>query len=449
MMNPASYTLIAVMLLGLSPLRLPGQTPSFPSVKDYGAAGDGVADDLPAFNAAITASVQQGSSVYPVRGIVAVPPGTYFLNGTLVLNNAVHLIGNGSGQEGGNWASTLKFPVDTGGIRVTKANPATSQNGADGSIIEGLMVLGSGGVSATAHGIEVKAPVKIRDCSVSGFRGNGIDIVTSAILGTNAGRWCIDTVTLKDNGGHGLYTSGASSIDGLATSLFATNNGGWGIYDSSAQGNTYVGCRASGNGLGAYKAGQYAKTLFFGCQSDGGQPGSEIPFPSIVLGGAFHEISGSGYFLLKGEVPSVTARNTALTATLTIGMQDSGSLLGLKDVSFPWWPFRLKYIPGGWFLDWANLNDGRNLYLFNRTATPANGYPRDLSAMDGALGLTNGYYGGDMKYRGEGNAPPASGTWLRGDIIHNLLPSAGGYAGWVCVVGGTPGTWKGFGMLQP
>lgn len=45
-------------------------------------------------------------------------------------------------------------------------------------------------------------------------------------------------------------------------------------------------------------------------------------------------------------------------------------------------------------------------------------------------------------------AAPTTGTWEVGDVVLNLNPAASGYAGWVCVTGGTPGTWKGFGVIQ-
>ena len=43
---------------------------------------------------------------------------------------------------------------------------------------------------------------------------------------------------------------------------------------------------------------------------------------------------------------------------------------------------------------------------------------------------------------GYSTAPPAGGTWKRGDICWNTTPSAAGTPGWVCVTAGTPGTWK-------
>mgnify|MGYP001351527838 CR=1 FL=1 len=47
-----------------------------------------------------------------------------------------------------------------------------------------------------------------------------------------------------------------------------------------------------------------------------------------------------------------------------------------------------------------------------------------------------------------GTAAPTTGTWARGDIVYNSAPSATGFAGWVCVTAGTPGTWKGFGVIE-
>lgn len=37
---------------------------------------------------------------------------------------------------------------------------------------------------------------------------------------------------------------------------------------------------------------------------------------------------------------------------------------------------------------------------------------------------------------------PTSGTWARGSVVWNLSVSAGGTPGWICVTAGTPGVWK-------
>lgn len=43
---------------------------------------------------------------------------------------------------------------------------------------------------------------------------------------------------------------------------------------------------------------------------------------------------------------------------------------------------------------------------------------------------------------------PTVGTWVVGDKVYNTSPTAGGYLGWVCVTAGTPGIFKGFGLIE-
>lgn len=52
-----------------------------------------------------------------------------------------------------------------------------------------------------------------------------------------------------------------------------------------------------------------------------------------------------------------------------------------------------------------------------------------------------------LKFVKQGTIPTV-GTWKTGDIVLSDSPLSGGYVGWVCVTGGTPGTWKGFGLIQ-
>lgn len=44
-------------------------------------------------------------------------------------------------------------------------------------------------------------------------------------------------------------------------------------------------------------------------------------------------------------------------------------------------------------------------------------------------------------------AAPTSGTYKVGHIILNSAPAASGYIGWVCVRAGTPGVFKGWGLI--
>jgi hypothetical protein len=61
------------------------------------------------------------------------------------------------------------------------------------------------------------------------------------------------------------------------------------------------------------------------------------------------------------------------------------------------------------------------------------------------LGWTSGYWGKTRLFASD--AAPASGTYVAGDIVLNEAPVPGGHIGWVCVTGGSPGSWKTFGTI--
>lgn len=46
-------------------------------------------------------------------------------------------------------------------------------------------------------------------------------------------------------------------------------------------------------------------------------------------------------------------------------------------------------------------------------------------------------------------AVPTAGVWSRGDVVWNTLAAPSGPPGWVCVSGGSPGTWKAMANLAP
>lgn len=58
---------------------------------------------------------------------------------------------------------------------------------------------------------------------------------------------------------------------------------------------------------------------------------------------------------------------------------------------------------------------------------------------------------GDVVINGKkqthGDQIPTEGTWTKGDIVWNIDPQETSYIGWVCVMTGTPGTWKPFGYI--
>ena len=418
----------------------------------------GLIDSLPAMNACIAALTEQGTFVYPVAGRINLPKGLLYLNGTLTLAAGVHFVGHGAGQQGANWATSFKFPINTKGILVQKANTGPNQNGGDGSILEGIFIQGSG-TTTTAHGIDMQARMVLRNCAIYGFGGNGINIVADSGVRTNANNWVIENCTSLSNGGHGLYVSGADSNAGYCHMLDASSNSGWGIYDNSFLGNTYIACHTASNVAGPYQSiSANARSIFIGCYSEGGQPPSNITLTSFAMGG----LHGAGFtadsnFLTTSGNKFQTA--SAMTSgSFTFGYNQpltSGTFSQFYDTTGYYTWAQNKQI-GSVGYQWANLGSPGYLLWYDRNATLANGYARDLSTGTaptgtyGAMGIDQHYAGGihQMLWRGLGTAPPTGVASLQGDIVYNTAPVSGGYIGWVCTASGTPGTWKTFGLIS-
>lgn len=64
-----------------------------------------------------------------------------------------------------------------------------------------------------------------------------------------------------------------------------------------------------------------------------------------------------------------------------------------------------------------------------------------------ASGVPAGMYIG-TRFVGESGATPTSGYWKIGDVIRTTSPVATGQEGWICVSSGSPGTWKGMGIIS-
>jgi hypothetical protein len=113
------------------------------SVKDYGAVGDGVADDTAAIQAAIDACHAEGG------GIVSFPPGEYGLSAPLVARDNVKLVGSGYQSV---YDVTYKPPVrlvgDDGFALISGGTDPIYDFGVDGIGLIGVDVAGSRGISA-------------------------------------------------------------------------------------------------------------------------------------------------------------------------------------------------------------------------------------------------------------------------------------------------------------
>ena len=283
-------------------------------VRAFGATGDGVTDDWGAFNFAIESMTTHLSedTTSPYGRTLFVPPGTYRLAQSLVLDRSIRLVG--AGAAGHNTDSILQFDLGIIGVIVLAAEAGrTGQPGrrGDGSIIERLRIesRAPGATEGTPvaddpkmptvdadpasiHGIWVQARATVSDVCVMDFSGDGIHVSIDAgasgevAVSRGTASWHVMSSWVARCGGSGLAVAGQG---GHASGVTLSENGGWGIRDESAGGSTFVNCYAVNNAGGGFTSGARGNSsLFAGCIAEGAeQPRSVFGNSTMVVGGDF------------------------------------------------------------------------------------------------------------------------------------------------------------------
>jgi hypothetical protein len=86
-------------------------------------------------------------------------------------------------------------------------------------------------------------------------------------------------------------------------------------------------------------------------------------------------------------------------------------------------------------------NHNRPIRLFGRVGVNVS---NPDSSVDLAVGGNISF--GNKKFT-NGDSAPQEGVFSKGDICWNTDPAIGNYVGWVCIVEGTPGEWRPFGVI--
>ena len=132
------------------------------SVKDFGAVGDGVADDTAAINSAIEAQQTNG-------GAVRIPAGTYKISSTITLRRNVPFIGDGSTSVTFEYSGS-SFAMQVGDAAFRQTSDGTRQ----GWTLKGFKLTGTSSASAgiflcNCHGDHFE------DIVVNGFTQTGAE----------------------------------------------------------------------------------------------------------------------------------------------------------------------------------------------------------------------------------------------------------------------------------
>lgn len=300
------------------------------SVKDFGAVGDNVSDDLAAFNAAVTHVKSLGG------GVIYVPTGTYKLSGTLSLTP---IAGKGFHD----------IILEGAGCDSSYLNFATATAGTDG-----IGVFGWGGrlgisrlsvINAPAIGININKGVSrgstswisrlfIHDVNVDGCGSDGI-----RMLQTYMGEF--SNIESRNNGGYGI------NLQGFHTSMVFTRcwtggdavfpdggNVGGGWYVNGLTYSQFIGCSSDQNSGPGYIVQNIAGCVFSGCGSESngqegwlvrtrttdtdGIPASTTDINGLVFDGCFGLNNSTSSSSLYANLIGVTTANSRPIQSLTI-----------------------------------------------------------------------------------------------------------------------------------
>ena len=473
-----------------------GDTVSGPgvfNVKTYGAKGDGVTDDITAFETAINIMsvlpAIEGATLY-------IPPGTYKLSRTWYINRSIDL----RGAHGGVFASSiLSFAAGAPGIVFEHVGQGIGGGGADFSYCADIRVIGNGG--ATSNGITTFSPVHFERVTVAGFSGHGF-FIQGELPDSSSSLFRLDNCQATSNTLHGFYINGPDANAGVIICCSARDNGGVGFYDSSFLGNTYIGCHTDANLTGAYVTDDpSAVNCFVGCYSEGNQV-QNIIHPSLVLGGLMAAPDSGTANTRQAQLSSHLAIETntigALGGIDKEYLMQLGSAYGGEHIYLGWgshlFPSTLlkfgNQVPTTWRPSiaaepwtgmWTSIGNPESdeshqtliampcapgyavipgHYVHPTRMAPGGQFAfRDLLLGD-YLNGTNGGWGrkittGKLALGSENGVP-----WHGGDVIFNASPDIDVHsqqvAGWICAIKGTGGTytegltatWLGSGTVQ-
>jgi hypothetical protein len=347
--------------------------------QDFGAVGDGVTDDGPAFAAAIAylkSIAVNDQTIYKASGRLRVPAGHYYLGTTtLDLTHTLIIEGEGCGQSGGI-ATKLRWAADTTGIRIQRYNTSGATTvdgethyGGDSSTVRRLHLSGgySSGNEGEYHGIHIKARCVVEDCIIDSFQGDGIFSNASGGGGAaegNANNTFINRIRIT-NCRNGLYITGSDANAWVCTCLDLSGNRRWGVRDDSFLGNTHIGYHAADNGI-------YL-------------PGGEAP--SVVSNG------GNRYCVVDDaeDTASVTApTGTADTANWIY--MGPGDPLAAGGYNIPAWSSGMTLRSGGCYLSSGGSGGTTFINCYNEGGQGLSQFSDGCLTLHG-IGLRHGYGG--------------------------------------------------------
>jgi hypothetical protein len=229
-------------------------TTASPSVKQFGAKGDGVADDTAAFNAALLAAAS-----------VIIPAGTFLIAGTInITQNKQKLIGSGVGSTtlapNSTTAPTIQI---TGGLtnwevgNFSIIGTGTPVSGADGIVVNGTcsqchlrdLIVQNRFRGIVVGGTDLSRMLRVT-CQKN--KSDGFYFTTSGTLGTM--QWYPESCLSQQNDGRGYafvtQTGPTTAAVGTLVNCYSYANSGIGLAFAGLPGVPLNGVRVLGGFYG-------------------------------------------------------------------------------------------------------------------------------------------------------------------------------------------------------
>lgn len=442
-------------------------------MKQFGAVGDGTADDTAAIQAAINYAETIGGCV------VRVPAGTYKITNTLNIGllgaMSATLIGDGPGLEGGGGGSSASSVIQWWGA-TAGGSIMVQQSGVTVWGMEGMTLDGRYRPGATTttnkpdYGLVLDRTTfsRFRNIRITGWMRCGLwiqpittanndncqfnEFINISVDGYNPAGTAVE---LHGNsatfGGTELHTSNVCHNTFVQTHIVHAHYG-IDVYD--ADNNSFLMTRifvrpeaTDPNPYGLFLRGSYARALYFfhlqagggvncgpastaliyGFDKENGAPNPTIDATAKVMwtshGNNAQGFTNDSYMnnmnvLLSGD-PVLANSGAAEKSLFTIFNGSSGARLAIGITNSP-----------------------RSIDIYSH----ASSIPTKPAISFGTDTVTKLLLGG--KVRTTGTAAPTTGSWVGGDMVYTTAPTAGGFVGWICTASGTPGTWKTFGAIS-
>ena len=448
----------------------------------FGAVGDGATDDTTAFvgmrtlGCALATGAASGLRAGPEIRLGA---KTYYLASSFDCKGfTAKWTGAGAGYDYWTNTGTTTIKMASGATWYFQAaNTEGNTTGSTiafscaGSTFTNITWQGPGKAVGAARIASMRATVALFNCRFIDGGSHGLAIYGTIGGGTtaegNVNQWGLYNCAFSLNGGSGLYTNGADANAGVCIGATFNFNARYGTEEESFLGNDYYGCHWNGNTLGhLHGTNPNNSSKFFGYY-ESGYPLSVISPRSIASGtnstnqvtGASllaNDATGSGAGVLSANGFQIQKAGATKNYNNVTGAEPDtqpGVKATYTDFNAGATNVYQGFMPGVQRYIWGLNYNAVELLNVNGASGGTGALTYGLATSPAfTMGMTGFALGSltspDGRRIWTDTAAPTTGEHARGEIVFDRAPAASGKIGWVCVTGGTPGTWKQWGVID-